>query len=136
MPIFTGNEPGVLVGVDRHDFRVALKPGHATMDRQFAEGAAEFLVADMIEVLVTKEDDLMLHQRGVQLVDNLVRERFGKVDAIDLRANPRRHRPYRQDFIIHRPGPALYTARCVVLTLTRTLNKSCAKRLVRERPSI
>ncbi len=45
-----------------------------------------------VERLIAKEQDLMLHQRLVQLLDLAVAERLGERQAVDLGANARRDR--------------------------------------------
>jgi len=102
MPVLSCHEFRIFVGVDCDDLGMLGKARHATMNGQFAESPAEFFVTNMIKILITQKDDLMLHQRVVQLIDDLVRQRLGKVDTFNLRTYPRCHRLYRQDFVIHR----------------------------------
>ena len=57
------------------------------MDVQLAEAAAERLVLLVRQLLVAEEDHQVLHQRVMDLLEGLVAERPGKVDAGNLRAD-------------------------------------------------
>jgi hypothetical protein len=57
------------------------------MQVQLAEAAAELLVLVVAELLVAEEDHQVVHQRIVHLLELLVAERPGEVDAEDLRAD-------------------------------------------------
>ena len=56
------------------------------MNEDLAEAAGEGLVSFDIEILVAKEDDAMLVQRGADLADRGGVEILGRVDTGNLRA--------------------------------------------------
>jgi hypothetical protein len=78
-----------------------LRTGRVRVNVQLAKIAAERLVAFHVERLITKEQDLMLRQRQVQLLDLAVAERLGECQAVDLSANARRDRHDVDGFVAH-----------------------------------
>ena len=62
------------------------------MRLEVAEAAGEREVLLGGDVLVAEEDDLVLEQRAMDLVERLVVERLGQVDASDLGADRRAER--------------------------------------------
>lgn len=106
MPILARDEFRILIGMNGHDFGMVRQAGDATVNRELTESPAKFLVPVMVQVLVTQENDLMFHEGRIELIDDLVRQRLRKIDAFDLRADPRRHRFHFQDFVSHHSDPA------------------------------
>src|SRR5262245_58076757 len=64
--------------------------GRRRMDVQLAEAPAERLVLVVRELLVAEKDHQIVHQGVMNLLENLVAERPGEVDAGDLGADRRR----------------------------------------------
>src|SRR2546421_7645546 len=71
------------------------------MDVQLAEFAAEVSMLVDAELLVTKENHQIVHQRVVDLLELLVTQRFGQVDTVDLGADHWRHLAHLNGLVAH-----------------------------------
>ncbi len=100
VPVLAGHVLGGLVGMDGHHLGMVGQARDAGVDDQFAERAAERLVALVVEVLVAEEDHLVLSD-GLGDLLQLAVGRLAQVDAEDLGPDPGRHRNHFQHFIGH-----------------------------------
>src|SRR5215471_7120463 len=73
----------------------------ADADVEFSKMAPERLLGFVGELLIAKEQDQMIHQRGVELFDLTIAERPRQIDFADLGANVRGDRRYLDRLIVH-----------------------------------
>src|SRR5262245_15158408 len=108
MPDLAGDVLGGFVGLDQQDFGMPLDRAPAGwMDMQLAELAAEVGVLVDAELLVSKEDHQVVHQRVVDLLELLVAQRFGQVDTVDLGADHWRHLAHLDGLVAHGVVPTV-----------------------------
>ena len=102
VPFLAGHVLGILVGLDDQDLRM-LGAGarRGRMKVQLAEAAAERLVLLVGELLVAEKDHQIVHQRVMDLLEDLVAERPGEIDAEDLRTDHRRELAHLDGLVSH-----------------------------------
>src|SRR4026209_2743476 len=91
------------------------------MDVQLAELAAEVGMLVDAELLVTKENHQVVHQRVVDLLELLVAQRFGQVGTVVLGTDHRRH-------LAHLDG---WVARGVIPTVAIASSQSLLRSVLR-----
>src|SRR5205085_9621311 len=80
------------------------------MNVKLAELAAEIGMLADAELLVTKENHQVVHQRVVDLLELLVAQRFGQVDTVDLGADHWRHLVHLDGLVAHGVIPTVAIA--------------------------
>src|SRR5262249_32715130 len=80
---------------------MAVRPGGVRVDVQFTEQPAERLVLVEGQFLVAEEPHLMIHQGVMHFLELLVAQWLAEIDAEDLGADDRRHRPDLNRFVWH-----------------------------------
>ena len=111
MPDLAGDVLGRFVGLDQQDFGMPLDRAPAGwVDVQLAELAAEVGVLVDADLLVTKENHQVVHQRVVNLLELLVAQRFGQVDTVDLGADHWRHLAHLDGLVAHGVVPTVVIA--------------------------
>ena len=104
MPGAPGIDLGVRVRVDPHDARMARQVGIGGVRMGCAEMLPEGRELVDRQVLVSKEDHQVIHQRVVDGLDRRLLQGPGQVDAANLGADGRRQGFDRQGALGHGPG--------------------------------
>ena len=86
------------------------------MDVQLAEAAAELEMLFVGDVLVAEEDHQVLGQRAMDLLERLVAQGLGEIDAADLRTDDRRQLVHRDGVVWRGFIGVVLVARAVVAT--------------------
>ena len=90
MPILAGNVLGLVVRLDNKNLGVI--GNHVRRRRvhvQLAEAPSEVFVLFDPQLLVAEKDHQAVHKRVMYLLELLIPERIGQVDATDFRADVR-----------------------------------------------
>ena len=84
MPIFTSDTPRVFIGVDFHDFRMALQqPGPRRVAMQFPKLTTQLFLLIRSHLLVAETQDAPVGQRVGQLVNHRRRLWLREIDPRD-----------------------------------------------------
>jgi hypothetical protein len=105
VPILAGNVLGLVVRLDNKNLGVI--GNHVRRRRvhvQLAKAASEVFVLFDPQLLVAEEDHQAVHERVMHLLELLVPERIGQVDATDFRADVRGGIVYFDGLIAHVPS--------------------------------
>ena len=94
MPAFSGDALALFVGVDGQNIGMPFGARGVGVDMEFAKVTAEGLGAVVIQLLIAKENDLMIAKRGVELLNRAIAERAAQVDAGNFGAEMRREGGY------------------------------------------
>jgi len=90
VPILAGNVLGLVVRLDNKNLGVIRNQvRRRRVHVQLAEAAGEVFVLFDAQLLVAEEDHQTVHERVMHLLELLVAERIGQIDATDFRADVR-----------------------------------------------